>query len=284
MLKGIRKVAWEEAKCFFLNSKLILIVFELIFFCETFLVHVKDLCQMSGMQLSFFEPYLLICSSDMYFLAIPLVFLVLLSGFPSKRSYNYFSLIRISRLQWLIGELVFLVLSAISYMLILGLGILVYMGKYVRLDYRWSGYMLDFNRQFPELFRGNEDYFLDADMMTHGSPMIVCIHSVLLMMCMLLCVALVQMTFALFRKKYIGMLLVVGLTLASALSIYSTSTAKWIFPMTHTNFGVHFDGFRAKVFMELWVSYLYFGILFAVFLITDFVMAKKVNMEAENGV
>lgn len=280
MLKGIGRVAWEEAKCFFINSKLILIIFELIFFCETFLVQVKELCQLSGMRVSFFEPYLLISSGDMYFLAIPLVFLILLSGFPSKQSYNYFSLIRISRLQWLLGELVFVVSSAIGYMLILGAGLVIYMGKYVQFDNQWSSYMLQFHEQFPDLFEVSQNYFLDVSIMTHGRPMSVFIHSILLMLCMLISVALIQITFALFRKKYLGMLLTVGLTLASALSAYATGVVKWIFPMTHTNFGAHFDGFRAKKYMGLEMSYIYFGIILILLIVADFILIKNTDMEA----
>ena len=280
MLRGVGKIAWEEAKCFFLNSKLILVLFMLIFFCETFLIQVKELCRLSEMKVSFFEPYLLISSGDMYFLAIPLVFLILLSGFPSKRSYNYFALIRISRLQWLLGELVFLFLSAIGYMLVLGTGLVIYMGKYVQFENHWSSYMLEFHRQFPDLFEVSENYFLDVSMMTHGSPMHVFIHSVLLMLCMLVSVALVQITFALFRKKYLGMLLTVGLTLASALSVYGSSAIKWIFPMTHTNYGIHFNGIRAKSNMGLGMSYLYFGIILVLLVVIDFVLVKKTDMEA----
>lgn len=280
MLKGIGTVAWKEARFFFINSKLILVIFELIFFCETFLARVKELCQLSGMRVSFFEPYLLLSSGDMYFLAIPLVFMILLSGFPSKQSYNYFSLIRISRLQWLLGELVFVVSSAIGYMLILGAGLVIYMGKYIQFDNQWSSYMLHYHEQFPDVFEASQNYFLDASMMTHGKPMSVFIHSILLMLFMLVCVALIQITFSLLRKKYLGMLLTVGITLASALSHYSTGVLKWIFPMTHTNYGAHFEGIREKNYMGLEMSYLYFGIILILLIAADLILVKKTDMEA----
>ncbi len=280
MLKAIGKVAWEETKCFFLNSRLIIVVFELILFCQTLLVQVKELCQTSGMKISFFEPYLLICTGDMYFLAIPLVFIILLSAFPSKRSYNYFSLIRISRLEWLLGELLFLFLSAVGYTLFLGVPLTAYVGRYIRLDNQWSSYMLTFHRDFPDLYELNTNCFLNTEMMTHGSPMSVFMHSVLLMLLMLLVVALIQMTFALLKKRYFGMLLSVGLTLASAFSAYKSSPLKWLFPMPHANFGAHFDGFRAAKHMALGASYLYFGALFIILLVIDFILVKKTNMEA----
>ncbi len=279
MLKGIGKVAWEETKCFFFNSRLIIVAFELILFCETLLVQVKELCQASDMKVSFFEPYLLICTGAMYFLAIPIVFMILLSAFPSKRSYNYFSLIRISRLQWLLGELLFLFLSAVSYMLILGLSLTIYMGKYIQFDNKWSPYMLIFHRDFPDLYEMNGNCFLDSEMMTHGNPMSVFAHSVLLMLLMLLVVSLIQMTFALLKKRYLGMLLTVGLTLASALSAYGSSPLKWIFPMPHADFAAHFNGFRAAKNMAIETSYLYFFVLLTVFLIIDFILVKKTDME-----
>ncbi len=284
MFKGIVRVAWEELKVFFFNSKLILIVFELLIFCETFLVEVKNLSETSGVKLSYFEPYLLICSSEMYKLAIPIVFLVLLSGFPSKRSYNYFSMIRISRVQWLLGELLFVICSAIGYMLLLGAGLVLYMGRCIRFDAHWSDYMLHFYEQFPDLIQERHYLFLDTSVMTHGSPMYVFVYSLLFMLGMLLLVALIQITFALLRKKYIGMLLTVGLTLASALTLDSSGFVKWFFPMAHASFGAHFNGFRAEKNMEFWKSYLYFGVMFVVLAVLDFSMIRKINMEAESEV
>ncbi len=283
MVRRILRVAWEELKCFFLNSKLILLVFELIFFSQTFLVHVKQFCQVTDMKLSFFEPYLLVSSSDMYFMAIPLVYLILLSGFPSRRSYNFFSLIRISRLQWLIGEVVFLVFSAIGYMLLLGAGMLIYMGRYIQFDNQWSSYMLDFNELYPELFLGNEDCFLDTAMMVHGSPMRVFLHSILLMLAMLLVVAMTLIAFSLIQKKYAGMLLMIGLMLMTAFSIYGEGQVKWLFPMTHIHFAVHFNGIQAKQNMGLGMSYLYFGVWLVVLFGISLYAVKKVNMEAGNG-
>jgi len=284
VFKGIVRVAWEELKVFFFNSKLILIAFELLIFCETFLVEVKNLSEASGVKLSFFEPYLLICSSEMYKLAIPIVFLVLLSGFPSKRSYNYLSMIRISRVQWLIGELLFVIWSAIGYMLLLCAGMVVYMGKCIRFDLNWSDYMLHFYERFQDLIQERHYLFLDMSVMTHGSPMYVLVHSLLLMLGMLMLVALIQITFALLRKKYIGMLLTVGLTLASALTLDSSGLTKWFFPMAHASFGTHFNGFRAEKNMEFWESYLYFGVLLAALAVLNFIMVRKINMEAENEV
>lgn len=280
MVRVIGKVAWEETKCFFGNSKLILLLFELIFLCETYLIRVKQLCEMSNMKVSFFEPYLLISSGDMYFLAIPLVFLILLSGFPSKHSYNYFTLIRISKFEWLLGELLFVLISVVGYMFILGVGLVLYMGRWIQFENRWSDYMLKFHEQFPDLFKVSEDYFLDVRMMTHGSPMQVFFHSVLLMLCMLVSVALIQITFSLLHKKYLGMLLTIGLTLSSALSIYGSGNVKWIFPMTHANYAVHFHGFRAEKYMGIEMSYLYFGLMIMILVVIDLVLAKKMDMEA----
>ncbi len=279
MFRRIRRIAWEDANVFFINSKMILILFEFIFFCETFMVHVKELCKLSGFKVSYFEPYLLIACGDMFFLAIPLVYMVLLLGFPSKRSMNYFSLIRVSRLEWVIGEFVFLIISAIGYMIMLIAGLVIYMNKYVTYQNDWSAYMLDYHKTNPDVFETNTDYFLDVSMMTHGNPMKVCVHSVLLMLCMLVCLALTQMLFTILNKKYMGVLIILGMTLGSALSSYSNSIVKWIFPMTHTNYGVHFDGIRAQKNMGLEISYLYFGVLIIILLGLNIFIAKKINMD-----
>lgn len=283
MFRPVRRVAWEEVKCFFLNSKMILIVFEIIFFCETYLVKIKEYSEYAQMKLSFFEPYLLVCSSGMYFLAIPLIYMILLSGFPSRRSYNYFSLIRISRIQWLLGELLFLLISAVGYILIIGISMMAYMGGHIAFTNEWSSYMLEFRKTYPDMFLGNEDRFLDVAMMTHGSPMSVFVHSVLLMLCMLFVVALVQIVFSLLQKKYAGMILMLVMFLSSALASFGEGKWKWIFPMTHTSFAAHFNGFRAEQNMSIGASYLYYIVLLLFFLVISLYIVRKVNMEAGDG-
>lgn len=284
MFNAIGRVAWEELKCFFVNSKMILIVFELIFFCETYLIKIKEYSEYSQMKLSFFEPYLLVCSSAMYFLAIPLLYMVMLSGFPSQRSYNFFSLIRITRKQWLFGELLFLLTSAVGYILLIGSGLLLYMGGNIIFTNEWSSYMLDFRQRNPDLFMGNEDRFLDVSMMTHGSPMTVFLHSVILMFCMLMVISLVQIVSMLLRKKYLGMISLLVIFFSSALASFGEGELKWIFPMSHTSFSAHFNGFRAEKYMSIELSYIYFISLIFVLLIISLFLVSRVNMEASDGI
>ena len=54
--------------------------------------------------------------------------------------------------------------------------------------------------------------------------------------------------------------------------------------MAHASFGTHFNGFRAEKNMEFWESYLYFGVLLAALAVLNFIMVRKINMEAENEV
>lgn len=281
MLKGIIQTAKGEFRRFFLNSKLIILVFAIIFVCETLLVDICNLSAFSGMKLSFLEPYLMVSSLDTYSIVIPLVFLVLVAGFPSRESYNYFFMVRSSKVQWLIGEVLFLVVSAVSYMFVFMGSLLIYMYKHIEWTNSWSSYMLDFRASFPNEFMMNSDFFLGADMMTHGSPVTIFFHSVALMTCLLVMLALLQITFSLLKKRFIGVLASIGITLLSGLLIYSNGSMKWLFPMTHTNIAVHFNGFQAAANFSIEMSYVYFGVCIAVLLVADFIILRKMCMEAE---
>lgn len=280
MVKKIHRIAWAETKYFFLNSKMIILLFELIFFCETYLSHVKELSEISGLSLSYFEPYLLVATGDLFFVAIPLVYMVLLLGFPSKNSMNYFSLIRISRFEWMMGEVIFLIWSAVGYLAVINLGIFLYMRKSILVKNSWSEYMLVFRKFLPDLFEESQNYFLKAGMMTHGDLCSVYIHSIMLMLCMLICIALILMFFTLLKKKYVGILLTVVISIGSAFASYDNGMTKWIFPMTHTNYGAHYQGIRAQENMTLGMSYIYFGVLFFILLTVNWAISKKVHMEA----
>ena len=281
MIKGIIQNAGSEFRHFICNTKMILIVFSIIFICESLLGKVQGLCELSDLKLSFLEPYLMVSSMDAYAIAIPLVYIVLMSGFPSKSSFNYFSMIRISRMQWFMSELLFLLLSSISYLLIYLAGFLIYMHKSIVWSNSWSRYMLNFRELYPEDYIMNQSYFLKTDMMTHGSPLSIFVHSVLLMIAMLFVMSLVQMLFSFLEKRMVGMAVSVGLTLLSSFLIYSSGNFKWLFPMTHTNIAVHFNGFLAVKNFTITKSYLYFAGLIVFLLIANLLLLRKKNMGVE---
>ena len=281
MIKGIIQNAGSEFRHFICNTKMILIVFSIIFICESLLGKVQGLCELSDLKLSFLEPYLMVSSMDAYAIAIPLVYIVLMSGFPSKSSFNYFSMIRISRMQWFMSELLFLLLSSISYLLIYLAGFLIYMHKSIVWSNSWSRYMLNFRELYPEDYIMNQSYFMKTDMMTHGSPLSIFVHSVLLMIAMLFVMSLVQMLFSFLEKRMVGMAVSVGLTLLSSFLIYSSGNFKWLFPMTHTNIAVHFNGFLAVKNFTITKSYLYFAGLIVFLLIANLLLLRKKNMGVE---
>lgn len=279
MFKGILQVARGEFRLFILNSKMIVVLFAVIYISESLMEPVRRLCEESGLKISFMEPYLLLTDVEGYSLVIPLVFLILMSGFPSHQSFNYFSLIRISRLQWLLGEMLFVCAAAVSYIFLILLGLIAYMRHYLDWINGWSGYMLDFHKLYPEEYLENASYFLRSDMMTHGSPLFVFGHSLCLMVCMLLTVALLQMTFALMKKSLIGMLLSVGITLMAAPMIHhGVGKLKWMFPMPHANFALHFNGFLAEKNFGIGMSYIYFAVLIAILVSVDVMLMKKIPM------
>lgn len=279
MFKGILQVARGEFRLFVINSKIIVVLFAIIYISESLMEPVRRLCEASGLKLSFMEPYLLLTDVASYNLVIPLVFLILMSGFPSRQSFNYFSLIRISRMQWLLGEMLFVCAAAVSYILLILFGLIAYMCRYINWTNGWGSYMLDFHARYPEEYMENANYFLRSDMMTHGSPLSVFLHSLCLMVCMLLAVALLQMTFALIKKSLIGMLLSVGITLMAAPMIHNgTGKLKWIFPMPHTNFALHFNGFLAEKNLGIGMSYIYFAVLIAILVSVDVMLMKKIPM------
>lgn len=275
MYRGILHTAIEEFKYFFINSKMILFLFAVIFICETLLSKVVYLCKITGLKVSFLEPYMLLASLPLFCIFIPLVFLVLISGFPSSRSFNYFSMIRISRMQWFLGEIIFIVVSSVVYMFFLLVSMLIYMRGHFSWINKWSEYMMNFRTAFPDEYIDYSAYFLQSDHMTHGKPLTVFIHSITLMICLLLMMALIQLTFSIINQKFLGMLFSFGITLISGLLLYNSGSAIWLFPMPHTNFPLHFDGFRSGGNFSILGSYGYFLSIILILLIADGCLLKK---------
>jgi hypothetical protein len=110
-------------------------------------------------------------------------------------------------------------------------------------------------------------------------------HSVTLILMFMLSVGLIQIIFALIRKKIFGIFVNLSF-IATGLVLWAVDIKiKWLFPIANSAFGWHYDGMYDKTIISIAYSYGYFFILCAALIICAFVIGKHCSfcIIGENG-
>lgn len=281
MLRKIWSVAKVEYLSFITGKKCLLMFFAFIFLAEDIVGKMGDLSVETGVQLNKLEPFLLLFSYSAHAMIVVVMFIVLLSDFPANRSSGIFIIARNTRKGWLIGEWLYSIMVGVTFITLLFVGSVLWLGKTGVWSSQWSSYMTSFSQQFPEEYTRNCQLFIEAGTVTQGKPMTVFVHTILLMLCYLFMMALVLSLFKILELKRMGLIVAIVITIIGAVAVELFGSAKWIFPMAHSIFGVHFIEFFREQECPLAYSYIYFGVINGVLLGVNLFFVKRMKIGDE---
>ena len=280
-MRKARQIFWVagvEFRKFLTVKNFILMLFSLIFLGESVVSKMAAVSQETGIRLNILEPVNLIFSYSFHAMIIPIVFIVLLSNFPDRSSGGIFMMARIRRRTWLLGQIVFAILAGAFYLCILLAGSMLWIRGTGELSNQWSDFMTSLYLEYPDVYARNTQLFLEAGTVTQGRPVGVFLVSCVLMLCYLAVLAQLLILFSLVKWKRIGLFFNIGLTIFGAVAVFCLGRAKWIFPLAHSIFGIHFVLFFAKPELPLRYSVLYYGALNAVLFLVNSKLAGKCHI------
>ena len=269
--------AFEQYKASLFNPRILLIIYTVVFLNDSLTVKMLEICKETGYTLNIAEPLALILSKSVNAVIIPIIFLALSTDFP-RNSDNLFSIYRMSRKGLVIGEIIFSAMSALTYVIILFLGTFLYCAGSCSAGNEWSEYTAVLFSEYPEIYRRNTSLFLTSATYMQGTPYEVIFHSTALMFLYTLFLSLVIILFKQLRKKEAGVVIGIMLTLCGLATDSGASPVMWVFPITHTVYGWHFDIFMREQHFSLLGSYIYFFVLICAALVTNLALSKKVNL------
>ena len=165
------------------------------------------------------EPFDLVMSFQFYILVIPLVFCVLLSGFPDNSANNIFAFSRSNRVMWLCGQLLFGMLTGTLCILFFVVTSLLWVGRNGAFSNHWSSFMTDMYAGFPEIYAKNDRLFLESGTMSHGTPISVAMICIGLMLCYFMVLLQILCFFHLTGHKKMGMFVAMSVTVIGAISV-----------------------------------------------------------------
>ena len=279
MVRKALSVTRNEFVSLIHKPRLLLIIVSIVFMIDSVAKPMKDLSIELGYQLNIAEPFIFITSKGINIVIIPLIFIAILSDFPSAENSGYFSLIRNGRISWLIGETLFAVISSVIYILIIFLSIAIYCADNSFIGNNWSDYTLRTYIDYPDVFLYGT-MFLDTSVYTQGTPVAILFQTLLLMMMYIFILVMLMLMFRIIGKKSFGIITSIGITFVGLPSYATSSPTRWIFPITHTAYNWHFNEFFSEPYCNMSTSYIYFITLIIVLVLTNIYLVKYTQIGA----
>lgn len=273
MLRKTMAIVRNEFASLSRKPKLFLIIVSIAFMIDSVAKPMKDLSLELGYKLNIAEPFIFITSKGLNIVVIPLIFVAILSDFPSSEHSGYFSMIRNGRLSWYWGEVLFSIIVSVIYIAILFLSIAVYCSSNSFIENVWSDYTLRAYIDYPDVFLHATE-FLDTSVYTQGNPLLVLFNTLILLILYIFILVQLMLFFRMIGKKPLGVIMSIGLTFVGMPSYATTSKIRWIFPVTHTAYNWHFNEFFREPYCRLSTSYIYLSVLAAGFIITNMFLVK----------
>ena len=272
MTKSI-KLARNEIRDFIFSRRTIILIYSFIILTEDITERMKTVSKETGMKIGRTESFLLIVTDIRLSVVMPLVFAVILSDFPRQNGGQTFSILRLGRRKWFLGQIIYASGAALFYQLMMLFGSMIWLGKSGILTGSWSSYMTELYEFYPEVYLGNNHLFIPENVVTQGKPTIVLLHSIgLLTLYMVLMVQIISLFYFL-GKRYVGVVVSIIIVFLGRASI-GYDRIKWVFPMAHTLYGEHFHTFYSGTECELYFSYGYFVVLNIILFLINLVLCQ----------
>lgn len=256
------------------RPKILLVLFFIVLLYESDLSPIREICAETGLSLNVFEPFVLMCTRSINIILIPLIFIILISDFPNCKT-DYFRMIRISKREWLIGEIAFLFLISLAMMLVLLLGTIVPIMDISSADNFWSGFMTSLRESFPEIYIHNERVTLDASVIIHSLPGSAIVYSFLIMWLNLIIYGLLLLLGTVTAKRMVFLVSTLSLTFIGGCATLFNNGIKWVFPIVHTQLGLHYNSIFSKINFPVYMTYIYLAAAVVVIVVLCGQLVKK---------
>lgn len=235
-----------------------------------------------GEPLNILEPFVAVGNSGMLIMFMPCVFLILISDFPVMGGNTLFFIKRTGKLNWFLGQILFIIMSVSIYILVIFTSCIT-MGKGV-FSVNWSSSITKYDASFPNE-AGNYASKLIPPNLYNQIPIIkaVLLTCALLMLYLLL-LALILCFFKMLYLHTAGIFTVFTVVACGVMTTAIKSVAMWIFPMANMMIWLHYKEILRKPITPVANSFIYFAVIIAVLFIANLVVLRRlqfINIEQE---
>lgn len=241
------------------NPKMCILIVMSVFIYEFAIVPLIDTALEMDCEISVFEPFVALGTSGLVLLILPTVFVVLMSEYPRVQSGDWFSIIRIGRMNWLVGQVMFGLMTVISYVLFVAVCSIVPVLGRADITLSWSKVATEYTVFFPERYGSFVDQLLPENLYNQMSLGMAMVYTYIFLALHLIVVLFILLACSLCKKRFMGFVLN-GAILSAGVALCSIRTKlMWLFPMAHSVVWLHYTEYYRQKEIYLSESVLYFG-------------------------
>ena len=280
-IRGVFAVARCEYVKWLTNPRNIIFLV-LIIFAKTLAIDplVKRAAEYGG-KMSLLEPFAAIGNSGILVMLLPAVYLVLMSDFPKFDGNSTFYISRTGKLTWLFGQLLFALLSIVTFILAAFLMITLFSLASADFSFSWSECTRFYAARFPDKMYTFASQLLPSNLYNQIPLISAVIYTVTLLTMYLLLITEILMIFRLLSCKSVGLFASFGVIAFGTATCAIKAKAMWFFPMSNTIIWLHYTEILREPIVPIWYSYAYFGVIIIVLLIVCVILAKRANFISE---
>ena len=220
-----------------------------------------------GVRFHLLEPLAALCNSTLILLILPLGFLILMVGFP--------------RLNWVLGELLYLCMAAGTYLGVVLLGTALCSLPYAPITSPgWSAVATDYVDILGESALKSAVGLLPKNLYQQMGPGAAVAGSFLLLFLCLVLMGAILLAASLLRINSLGIAVDAALLLVGAGFVILDSPWMWGFPCAHALIWLHYNPYFRTPVCPLWVSGLYFLLGAALMTALAWVTAKRRSFDS----
>jgi hypothetical protein len=234
-----------------------------------------------GEKINLLEPLVALTNSTLILLMLPIGFLVLMADYPRMGQGFLLQLYRVGRINWVLGQLVHLVVTAVSYLVVILMGAMVCTLPYTNwISNQWSTVTTDYDTLMGDNAMKIVSTLLPKKLYLQMGPVDALVRSGTLLLCYLILVGCIMLATSLLKVKFFGIAVNAGVLLAGTGMTLLNSSWMWIFPSAHGLTWAHYTSYFRAAVCPLWLSYVYFGLGIVLFTLAACLIARHRSFDS----
>lgn len=254
----------------------VIIVGVLLIFMRTLAVEpLLERAERFGGRLNILEPFAAIGNSGMLVMLMPCVFLILISDYPKMTGSTLFFIRRTGRMNWFLGQLVFLLMAIITFLLAVLIGSIIVSGGTVGTG--WSDTVTKYEARFPNEAGSFTSQLLPSNLYNQLPLPLAVLQTIVLMTMYLFLLSLMIYFFKLIHIQSFGLFAAIFIVAAGVMTCSLKSPSMWAFPMANTIVWLHYDEILSRRNFPVWCSYAYFAAAIALGLAVNTAAVRRLQ-------
>lgn len=263
------RVAKNEYIKWIRNPKMIVLLVMLIFSFDYVILELTEAADKMGEKLQIFEGFIGISNSQLLLMIIPIVFVGLMGDFPRVDGNAMFYINRVGKSNWLLGQMLFAVMAAGTYLLaLLGFSVMTFLGRCFASNI-WSEVTTKYYIFAPNDYASRVANLTTGRLYNNLPPIDAALNIMGLMFLFLVLIAMMLLVGFVSKARMVGIVMTTGILCLGNVLAYLENNIRWFFPTAHAILEIHFDEIYKEPIMDMRLSYIYY----IAFIIVLFVVA-----------